>query len=92
MRKSIESGRCVALIRYYKSPFFGEVFDIMWKELKDTVNICDILDKYFDYVNKHKKIFKKIISHNLKNIEILIKVKKQNVSTTSLVNYYFKKN
>ena len=59
VRKSIKGGRFEVLIQYYKSPFSDEVFDIFWKELKDSVNICDILDENFDYENKHKKIFQK---------------------------------
>ena len=40
----------------YKSTFSDEVFKIISKELGVNGNICEILDKYFELTNKHKKI------------------------------------
>ena len=58
VRESIKGGRCSALNQYYKSNFSQEVFDIISKELNvnDNDNVCEIIDKYFEYTNKQRKI------------------------------------
>ena len=58
VRKSIKGGRCSALIQYYKSNISQEVFNIISKELNvnDNDNVCEIIDKYFEYTNKQRKI------------------------------------
>ena len=58
VRKSIKGGRCSALNQYYKSNISQEVFNIISKELgiNDNVNVCEIIDKYFEYTNKQRKI------------------------------------
>ena len=55
VRQSIKSGRCAALNQNYTSFFSDEVFNIMSQELNINGKICEILDKYFEYTNKHKK-------------------------------------
>ena len=55
VRQSIKRGRCSALNRYYKSTISDQVFNIMSQELGVDGNICVILDKYFEYTNKHIK-------------------------------------
>ena len=59
VRKSIKRCRCVAVNQYHKSIVSDEVFNTISTELKVSGNICEILDKYFEYVNKHEKVFKK---------------------------------
>ena len=58
VRQSINGGRCSALNQHYKSNISQEVFNIISKELnvngKD--NVCEIIDKYFEYTNKQRKI------------------------------------
>ena len=58
VRKSIKGGRCSALNQYYKSNISQEVFNIISKELnvngKD--NVCETINKYFDYTNEQRKI------------------------------------
>ena len=60
VRQSIKGGRCSALNQYYKSNFSQEVFNIISKELNvndnDNDNVCEIIDKYFEYTNKQRKI------------------------------------
>ena len=56
VRQSIKCGRCVSLNQYYRSTVSDEVFIIMSQELGVDGNICEILDKYFEYTNKHRKI------------------------------------
>ena len=53
VRKSIKGGRCSALNQYYKSTVSDKMFNIISKEFNVNGNICEILDKYFEYTNKH---------------------------------------
>ena len=57
LRQSIKGGKCVALNQYYKFVISDEVFNIISTEIKVNGNICEILNKYFEYTNKHKKPF-----------------------------------
>ena len=62
VRKAIKGGRCNAFNQYYKSEISDEVFNIISKELNvDNVggNVCDILEKYFEFLNKHEKEYEK---------------------------------
>ena len=54
VRKAIKGGRCNAFIQYYKSETSDEVFNIISKELNVNVNICGILEKYFEILNKYE--------------------------------------
>ena len=58
VRKSIKGGRCSALNQYYRSNISGEVFNIISKELNvnDNDNICEIVNKYFEYTNEQRRI------------------------------------
>ena len=59
VRQSIKGGRCSALNQYYKSNFSQDVFNIISKELNiDDINdnVCEIIDKYFEYTNEKRKI------------------------------------
>ena len=55
VRQSIKGGRCGALNQYYKYTISDEVFNKTPKELDLNGNIYEILDKYFEYENKHRK-------------------------------------
>ena len=92
VRQSIEDGRYAALNQCYKSTFSDEVFNIISKELNVDGKICEILDKYFEYTNKHRKIIEDELIHNLITIEISIKKKELIISTENLVNYQYLKN
>ena len=59
VRKAIKGGRCNAFNQHYKSEISNEVFDIISKELNVNGNICDILEKYFEFLNKHEKQYEK---------------------------------
>ena len=66
-QKAIKGGRCNAFNQYYKSKISDEVFNIISKELNvDNVigNVCDILEKYFEFLNKHEKEYKKEFDSN----------------------------
>ena len=55
LRKAIEGGRCNAFNQHYKSEVLGEVFNNISKELNVKGNECDILEKYFEFLNKREK-------------------------------------
>ena len=49
VRKAIKGGRCNAFNHHYKSEFSDEVFNIISKELNVNGNICEVLEKYFNF-------------------------------------------
>ena len=59
VRKSIKGGRCNAFIQRYKSEISDEVFNIISKELNVNGNECEILEKYFEFINKYEKEYAK---------------------------------
>ena len=59
VHKAIKGGRYNAFNQPYKSEISDEVFNIISKELNVKVNECDILEKYFEFLNKHEKQYSK---------------------------------
>ena len=59
VRKAIKGGRCNAFNQHYKSEISDEVFNIISKELNVNGNICDLLEKYFEFLNKYEKQYAK---------------------------------
>ena len=59
VRKAIKGGRCNAFNQHYKSEILNEFFKIISKELNVNGNICDILEKYFEFLNKYEKQYSK---------------------------------
>ena len=59
VRKAIKGGRCNAFNQRYKSEISYEVFNIASKELNVNGNVCDLLEKYFEFVNKYEKQYAK---------------------------------
>ena len=59
VRKAIKGGRCNAFTQHYKSELSDEVFSIISKELNVNGNICDFLEKYFEFLNKYEKQYAK---------------------------------
>ena len=59
VRKAIKGGRCNTFNQRYKSEISDEVFNIISKELNVKGNECDILEKYFEFLNKHEKQYEK---------------------------------
>ena len=51
----IRGGRCVALNQNNKPTISDEVSIIISKELNVNGNVCEILEKYFGYTNKHRR-------------------------------------
>ena len=59
VRKAIKGGRCNAFNQHYKSEISDEVFNIISKEVNVNGNICEILEKYFEFLNKYEKQYAK---------------------------------
>ena len=55
VRQSIKGGRCSALNQSSKTNILDEVFNIISKELDNNGNVCEILERCFEYTNKHRK-------------------------------------
>ena len=56
VRKSIKAGRCTNCNQYYKSIISDEVFNITSSELSNNGDVCEILDMFFEFMSKHRKI------------------------------------
>ena len=59
VRKAIKGGRFNAFNQHYKSEISEEVFNFISKEFNVNGNICDILEKYFEFSNKYEKQYAK---------------------------------
>ena len=57
VRKSIKGGRCNAFNQRCKSEIPDEVFNIISKELKLEGSECEILEKYFEFLNKNEELY-----------------------------------
>ena len=55
IRKAIKGGGCNAFNQHYRSDISDEVFNFFSKELNVSGNICEILEKYFYFLNKFEK-------------------------------------
>ena len=64
VRKSIKRGRCNAFNQHYKSETSDEVFSFFSKELNVNGNVCDLLEKYFELLNKYEKQYAKEFDSN----------------------------
>ena len=53
----MKGGRCIALTQYYKSSDI--VFNIILTELDNNGNMCEIVDKYYEFTINNRKKFKK---------------------------------
>ena len=69
VRKSIKGGRCSSLNQYCKSKISQEMFNIISKELNanGNDNVCEIIDKYFEYTNEQRKIIEDEYDSNFKD-------------------------
>ena len=56
VRQSIKSDRCGSFNQFFKSTILDEVFNIISKELNVDANVCEIIDEYSEYTNKHREI------------------------------------
>ena len=65
--RTIKRGKCNAFNQHYKSTFSEKVFNIVSKELDVYVNICENLEKYFEFSNKCEKVYAKEFDSKFKN-------------------------
>ena len=57
-RQNIKGGRCnVFFHQHYKFIISDNVFNSITKELDINANICEILDKYFEFLNNYEKLY-----------------------------------
>ena len=89
VRKAIKGGRCSASNHNYKSEISDELFNIFSKELNVNGNTCDLLENYFEFLNKYEKQYAKEFDSKMMIIEILIKKRKKNMLTKNLTCYQF---
>ena len=59
VRDSIKGGRCNSFHQHYKSEISDENFNIISKELNVNSNICNLLERYFNFLNKYEKLYAK---------------------------------
>ena len=74
VRKRLKGGHCSALNQYYKSNISQEVFNIISKELNfnGNDNVCEIIDKYFEYTNEQGKIIEGEYDSKLKDYRDIV--------------------
>ena len=92
VRKAIKGGRCNALNHYYKSENSDEVFNIISKELNVGnvgSNVCDILEKYFKFLNKYEKEYEKEFHSKYNDYRDIDQKEKENMLTRNLTCYQF---
>ena len=56
VRQNIKVGRCSVLYQFYKSTISDQAYNVMSQELGVNGNICQTLQKYFEFTNKHRKL------------------------------------
>ena len=89
VRNAIKGGRCNAFNQHYTSEISDEVFNNISKELNVNGNICENLEKFFEFFNNFQKQNAKEFDSNMMIIEILIKKKKLITLTKNLTRYQF---
>ena len=52
VRQSIKGGRCNASTQHFQSESTDEGFTIISKKLNVNGNICGLLERYFEFLNK----------------------------------------
>ena len=61
VRKNVKGGRCNAFNQHFKSEISDEVFNFFSEEINVNGNICDLLEKHFEFLNKYDKLYEKEI-------------------------------
>ena len=85
VRQSIKGERCVALNQFYKSSIWDEVFNIISKELGLNGNLCETLDKVFEYTKKQRKLLEDEYDSEF-TTKTTMKKKEPNILTKNLTN------
>ena len=64
VKQSIKGGRCTDFIQHYKSILSDNVFSFISKDLYIIGNICEILDKYFEFSNEYENLYAEELDSN----------------------------
>ena len=89
VRKAIKGGRCNAFNQHYKSEFSDEVFNIISKELNVSGNICELLEKYFDFLNENEKQYTKEFDSKYNDYRDIDQKEKEKYVNKKLTCYQF---
>ena len=84
VRNSIKGGRCNALNKHYKSEISDEVFIFISRNLNVNGNICYLLEKYFDFLNKYEKLYAKEFNSKYEEYSDINKKEKADFSDNKL--------
>ena len=84
VRKNVKGGRCNAFIRLYKFGIGDKVFGILSKELNVNGKICDLLEKYFETLNKYEKLFARKLDSKYEDYRDIIRGKNLIILTKKL--------
>ena len=87
--KCVKGGKCNAFNRQYISEFSDEVFNFISKELNINGNICDLLEKYFEFLNKHEKVCAKKFDSKYDDYRDIIQTEKMSILAINLTCYLF---
>ena len=89
VKQSIKRGTCNAFNQYYKSDISDEVFNIISKELDINGNICEILEKYFKFLNKYEKQYAEEFNSKYNDYRAIDRKRKLVMLTKNLTCYQF---
>ena len=83
-RNSIKGGRCNAFNQHYKSETSDEVFNSISKKLDINGNICETLEKFFEFLSKYEKLNAKGIGSKYQNYREIFRKEKIDYNITQL--------
>ena len=90
LRNAIKAGRWNALIQYQTPEISVEVFNNISNGLYLTGNICQISEKYFEFLSKYeKKLYAKEFDLKMKDYRDINQKKKIYILTINLTCYQF---
>ena len=85
VRQSLKGCRCGSYSQFYISAISHDLLNIISKELNVNGKVCEIIDKYFEYTNKLRKIENGFDSL-FKDYRDINQEKKTNYNNKKLVN------
>ena len=67
------------------------MFNIISKQLDTNGNVCEILEKYFEYTNKHRKTIENEYDSQFNDYRDNDEEEEPNILTKNLINYQYTK-
>ena len=89
VRKAIKGGRCNAFNQHYESETSDEVLNFISKKLDNTDNICEILEKYFKFLNNYEKQYAKEFDSKYDDYRDIDQKEKEKYVNKDLTCYQF---